>query len=190
MVMKKLLMAIVAILPLAASAQEQITVKGRQEYLVRFKETMDSLIVIVERQGPLTFEQLQQMYAHRPGYTVVRITSDMLKDMENLAGVEQINILTREGFDHEFTKQMARVTYQKGFKRLVAAEGNGQYARFYFRALPDGRVSDLIMASWGYEENMLMVMHGNFSVSQIRQIANAKSRTTMPKVTVFRDGAR
>ncbi len=146
-----------ALLPLAVAAQETLT--------------------------PQTFERLQQKYVSSPGFTMVRITSEMLKasGMSDISDVKDIRIVTSENYNPSFVKEMARVTKQTGFKLLISYEGKDQNTRFYFRTLPDGRVSDLIMASWGYKDNLIMSIRGNFLVSQIRSIA---SRVSSPRVTV------
>ena len=126
---------------------------------------------------PQTFEQLQQKYIHQDGYTMVHITSDMLKmtGMDDIASVHDIRILTADKFSEDFVFEMARVTYQTGYKLLTKIEGKDQKARFFFRTTASGGISDLVMVAWGPENNLIMDIRGDFSMAQIRSIANQVS---------------
>ena len=134
-------------------------------------------LVAVAQQMPLTFEQLQKQYSSRDGFTVVRITSEMLRlsGMDDIANVSDIRILTAESYSEEFVNQMARVTFQADYKLLTAIEEKDQKARFFLRKTPQGRISDLVMITWGLSNNLIMSIRGDFSTSQIRSIANQVS---------------
>lgn len=122
---------------------------------------------------PQTFEQLQQKYASEEGYTMVRITSEMLKvsGKDNMSGVKDIRIITSENYNPVFVREMACVTAQAGFRLLTVVEEKEQKTRFYLRTMSSGRVSDLIMVSWGIKDNLIVAIRGDFSVAQIRSIA-------------------
>ncbi len=148
--MRKLLIAILLLLPLMMVAQQRV---------------------------PQTFEQLRQKYISHDGFTMVSITSEMLKSSgrENFADVRDIRIVKSDSYDPEFVREMSRVTYQTGFMPLATVEKKGQNIWFYYRATKNERVSDLVMVSWGEKNNLIMYIRGDFSIAQIRDMADKMS---------------
>ncbi len=165
--MKRLIIILLAIVPIIASSQTQ------QSQVQQSREQQSHEL----RNTPLTFDQLQKKYISRDGYTVVRVTSSMLKlsGLADLGGVDEIRIITADKFNEGFYNDMARVIRQPGYDLLTVVEEKDQMAGFYFRKTSSGRIFDLVMIVRGTKDNLIMTITGDFSISQIRSIASKVS---------------
>ncbi len=121
----------------------------------------------------MTFTELQKKYAARQGYTSVRMTSEMLKlyGTIEIAGVNEIRIISADKFSDEFNNDMVKVVRQPQYKLLTVVEEKSTVAHFFFRQTPNGHISRFVMTVWGSETNTIMSISGNFSIAQLQSIA-------------------
>jgi hypothetical protein len=124
------------------------------------------------------FEMLQKKYSDRDGYTVIEISGSLLGLGDNEAeGVKDIRIITAEEQSDTFTRDMKSMV-TPDHKVLTSVSAKDQTTLFYFiKARNSDRIRELVMILYGEDDNMIMVIRGDFSIPQIRSIIGDK----MPK---------
>ena len=169
--MKKILLILLAVLlPLGAGAQAQ--------------------------EQKMTFSQFREKYSGQQGYTTVEITEAMLKLvgmgkkgnqpeslLSSMGGITRICIITADRRSDDFIDDMDKVVAKdSGYKLLSSVTESGQNAKFYYKEVPDTgkgdeppRISEFVMILHGSSDNLIMNIHGDFSITQITSIVDKAS---------------
>lgn len=157
--MKRLLLALLCCLPLAAAAQT------------------------------LTPETLYDRYAGREGYRTLLLGRRMMQITARetsdkglrrlLEGIDEIRIVTASAPDPEFEKS-AR-TLAEGLEPLSQLDEEGQSTAFFLRGprKADGK-SEFLMFSFGRRERVVLSIRGRFDVRQIARLANLRPAAGHP----------
>lgn len=144
----------------------------------------------------MTFTQLQEKYADEQGYTTVEITQAMLELMSksnkkapessligSIGGITRISILTASRAEDDFVADMKKVVGEgSGYKLLASVNENGQHTLFHYKEVPNPengdeppRISELVMILHGASDNLIMSIHGDFTIKQITSIIDQAS---------------
>lgn len=141
----------------------------------------------------MSFREFAEKYSGRAGYTRIEVTQAMLnlmgagqKDdkqegmLAGIKGVTRICIITADKASDTFVGDMMGVVAEgSGYRLLTTITEGKQAALFYYKEIADKekqddppRISEFIMILHGDGDNLIMSIHGDFSIKQISSIAD------------------
>lgn len=141
----------------------------------------------------MSFRQFREKYSGQRGYTTVEVTQAMLNLIgfgkesgegetlfDGIKGITRICIITADSRNDDFVGDMKSVVKEGSeYQLLTSVAEDGQNVMFYYKEVKGTnksndppRISEFLMILYGAGDNLIMNIHGDFTVKQITSIAD------------------